>query len=83
MMVGGSRQITVVFATHQGGVPVILRDLLPPDGFSLVSPSFMVGNVYTDLYGLRLTCYRTEMYLQSVGHWLVVFSAINIRPMVS
>ncbi|VDO65333.1 unnamed protein product [Schistosoma margrebowiei] len=47
MVVGGSRQETldpgfVLLGTRQQGVPVILRELVLPDGFDLVSPSFTV-----------------------------------------
>ncbi|VDP33310.1 unnamed protein product, partial [Schistosoma curassoni] len=45
MVVGGSRQETldpgfVLLGTRQQGVPVILRELVLPGGFDLVSPSF-------------------------------------------
>ncbi|VDO57340.1 unnamed protein product [Schistosoma margrebowiei] len=44
MVVGGSQQETldpgfVLFGTRQQGVPVILRELVLPGGFDLVSPS--------------------------------------------
>ncbi|VDO88108.1 unnamed protein product [Schistosoma mattheei] len=44
MVVGGSQQETldpifVLFGTSQQGVPVILRELVPPDVFSPVSPT--------------------------------------------
>ncbi|VDO86391.1 unnamed protein product [Schistosoma margrebowiei] len=47
MVVGGSRQETlgpgfVLLGTRQQGVPVILRELVLPGGFDLVSPSFTV-----------------------------------------
>ncbi|VDO53799.1 unnamed protein product [Schistosoma margrebowiei] len=47
MVVGGSQQETldpgfVLFGTRQQGVPVILRELVLPGGFDLVSPSFTV-----------------------------------------
>ncbi|VDO67643.1 unnamed protein product [Schistosoma margrebowiei] len=55
MEVGDSRQETlnprvVLLGTRQQGVPVILRDLVLPSGFDLVSPSFtelseLSGNV--------------------------------------
>ncbi|VDP26464.1 unnamed protein product [Schistosoma mattheei] len=46
MVVGGSRQETldlgfVLLDTRQQGVPVILRELVLPGGFDLVSPSFI------------------------------------------
>ncbi|VDP36067.1 unnamed protein product [Schistosoma margrebowiei] len=39
----------VLFGTHQQGVPVILRELVLPSGFGLVSPSFTVRDVTTEL----------------------------------
>ncbi|VDP45362.1 unnamed protein product [Schistosoma margrebowiei] len=38
----------VLFGTRQQGVPVILRELVLPGGFDLVSPSFTVRDVTTD-----------------------------------
>ncbi|VDP47698.1 unnamed protein product [Schistosoma curassoni] len=65
MVVGGSRQETlnpnfVPLGTHQQGVPVILRELLLPDGFHSVSPSLTVRDVTTELSGSRPTSCRTE-----------------------
>ncbi|VDP45270.1 unnamed protein product [Schistosoma mattheei] len=45
MVVGGSQQETldpgfVILGTRQQGVPVILRELVLPEGFDPVSPSF-------------------------------------------
>ncbi|VDP24425.1 unnamed protein product [Schistosoma mattheei] len=40
---------------HQQGVPVIMRELMFPDGFTLVSPSFTVRDVTIELAGLRLS----------------------------
>ncbi|VDP33387.1 unnamed protein product [Schistosoma mattheei] len=45
MVLGGSRQETldlgfVLLGTRQRGVPVILSELVVPDGFDLMSPSF-------------------------------------------
>ncbi|VDP46091.1 unnamed protein product, partial [Schistosoma curassoni] len=53
-MVGGSRQETLgtgfkLLGTRQQGVPVILRELVLPDGFYPVSPSFTVRYVTTEL----------------------------------
>ncbi|VDO77767.1 unnamed protein product [Schistosoma margrebowiei] len=50
----GSRQDTldpgfVILGTHQKGVPVILGELVLPGGFDLVSPSFTVRDVNTEL----------------------------------
>ncbi|VDP50629.1 unnamed protein product [Schistosoma curassoni] len=65
MVVGDSQQETldpgfVILATRQQGVPVILRKLVLPGGFDLVSPSFTVRDVTTEPSEPRLTC-RTEM----------------------
>ncbi|VDP27502.1 unnamed protein product [Schistosoma mattheei] len=66
MVVGGSRQETldpglVLFGTRQQGVPVILRELVLPGGSDLVSPSFTIRVVTTELSKPRLTSCRTEM----------------------
>ncbi|VDO92185.1 unnamed protein product [Schistosoma curassoni] len=66
-MVGGSRQQEtldsgfLLFGTRQQGVPVILRDLVLPDGFDFVSPSFTTRVVITELSEQRPTSCRTEM----------------------
>ncbi|VDP16672.1 unnamed protein product [Schistosoma margrebowiei] len=54
MVVGGTQQETldpgfVLFGTRQQGVSVILRELVLPGGFDLVSPSFTVRDVTTEL----------------------------------
>ncbi|VDP77070.1 unnamed protein product [Schistosoma mattheei] len=56
MAVGGSRQETldpgfVLFGTRQQGVPLILRELVLPDGFNPVSPSFTARDVTTEPSG--------------------------------
>ncbi|VDP25530.1 unnamed protein product [Schistosoma mattheei] len=66
MVVGGSRQQTldagfVLLGTRQKGVPVILRELVLHGGFDLVSPSFTVIDVTTELSEPRPTSFRTEM----------------------
>ncbi|VDP19472.1 unnamed protein product [Schistosoma margrebowiei] len=66
MVVRGSRQETldpgfVLLGTLQLGVLVVLRELVLHGGFDLVSPSFTVRDVTTELSGLRLTSCRTEM----------------------
>ncbi|VDP54043.1 unnamed protein product [Schistosoma mattheei] len=66
MVVGGSRQETldpalVLLGTRQQGVPAILRKLVLPGGFGLVSPSFTVGDVTTELSEPRPTSCRTEI----------------------
>ncbi|VDP32140.1 unnamed protein product [Schistosoma margrebowiei] len=50
-----------LLGTRQQGVPVILRELVLPGGFDLVSPSFTVRDVTTDLSDPRSTSCRTEM----------------------
>ncbi|VDO52581.1 unnamed protein product [Schistosoma margrebowiei] len=54
MVVVGSQQETldpgfVLLDTRRQGVPVILRELMFPDGFDPVSPSFTVRDVTTRL----------------------------------
>ncbi|VDP54094.1 unnamed protein product [Schistosoma curassoni] len=66
MVIGGSRQETldpgfVLLGTRQQGVPVILRELVLPVGSDLMSLSFTVRDVTTELSGPRLTSCRTEM----------------------
>ncbi|VDP44839.1 unnamed protein product [Schistosoma margrebowiei] len=56
MAVEGSRQGIlnpgfVLLGTRQQGVPVILRELVPPGRFDPVSPSFTVKDVTTELSG--------------------------------
>ncbi|VDO52554.1 unnamed protein product [Schistosoma margrebowiei] len=57
MVVGGSRhgtldQSLVLLDTRQQGMPVILSELVLPDGFRPVSLSFTVRDVTTELSGL-------------------------------
>ncbi|VDP38582.1 unnamed protein product [Schistosoma margrebowiei] len=66
MVVEGSQQETldlgfVLLDTRQQGVPVILRELVLPGGFGLVSSSFTVRDVTTELSKPRLSSCRTEM----------------------
>ncbi|VDP20844.1 unnamed protein product [Schistosoma margrebowiei] len=66
MVVGGSRQETlnwgfVLLGTRQKGVPVILRELVLPDGFDPVSPSFTVRDINNELSRSRSTSCGTEM----------------------
>ncbi|VDO68397.1 unnamed protein product [Schistosoma mattheei] len=66
MMVGRNRQDTldssfVLLGTRQQGVPVVLRELVLPDGFDPVSPSFTVEDVTTELSGPGPTSCRTDM----------------------
>ncbi|VDP62132.1 unnamed protein product [Schistosoma curassoni] len=60
MVVGGSQQETldpgfVLLGNRQQGLPVILRELVLPDGFDPVSPSFTIRDVTTELSGPRPT----------------------------
>ncbi|VDP77116.1 unnamed protein product [Schistosoma mattheei] len=60
MVVGGSQKETldlgfVLLGTRQKDLPVILRELMLPDGFDFVSPSFTIREVITELYGPQLT----------------------------
>ncbi|VDP28584.1 unnamed protein product [Schistosoma curassoni] len=41
----------VLLGTHQQGVLVILRELVLPDGFVPVSPSFTIRDITTELSG--------------------------------
>ncbi|VDP76026.1 unnamed protein product [Schistosoma mattheei] len=66
MVIGCSQQETldpsfVLLGTRQQVVPVILRELVLPDGFDPVSPSFTVRDVTIGLSGQRSTSCRTEM----------------------
>ncbi|VDO57223.1 unnamed protein product [Schistosoma margrebowiei] len=54
MVVGGSQQAILdldfeLLGTRQQGVPVVLRELMLPDGFDPVSPNFTVRHVTTEL----------------------------------
>ncbi|VDP34088.1 unnamed protein product [Schistosoma curassoni] len=54
MVVGRSHQETlnlgfVLFGTRQQDVPVILRELVLPDGSDPMSPSFTVRDITTEL----------------------------------
>ncbi|VDO50723.1 unnamed protein product [Schistosoma margrebowiei] len=56
VVVRGDQQKTldpgfVLSGTRQHGVTVILRELLLPDGFDPVSPSFTVTDVTAGLFG--------------------------------
>ncbi|VDP19578.1 unnamed protein product [Schistosoma margrebowiei] len=66
MVVGGSQQETlksgfVLLGTRQQGVPVILKKPVLPGGFDLMSLSFTVRDVITELSELRPTSCSTEM----------------------
>ncbi|VDO68323.1 unnamed protein product [Schistosoma curassoni] len=60
MVIGRSQRETldpgfVLLGTRQQGVRVILRELVLPDGFDPVSPSFTGRDVTTELSGPRPT----------------------------
>ncbi|VDO59378.1 unnamed protein product [Schistosoma margrebowiei] len=66
MVVGDSQQETlnpsfVLLGTRQQGVSVIYRELVLPGGFYLMSPSFTVRDVTTELSGPRPTDYRCTL----------------------
>ncbi|VDO64406.1 unnamed protein product [Schistosoma margrebowiei] len=66
MVVGGSRQETLnlgfmLLGTRQQDVPVILREMVLPGRFDLISPSFTIRDVTTELSEPRPTSCRTEM----------------------
>ncbi|VDP21128.1 unnamed protein product [Schistosoma margrebowiei] len=72
MVVGGSQQETlnpgfVLFGTLQQGVPVLLRVLVLPDGFNLVSPGFTVRDVNTRLSRSRPTSCSNIFYTRNVS----------------
>ncbi|VDP41078.1 unnamed protein product [Schistosoma curassoni] len=69
MVVGSSQQETldpgfVLLGTHQQGILVILRELMLPGGFDLVSPSFTVRDVTIELSGPRpgTPCFIIDNY---------------------
>ncbi|VDP22334.1 unnamed protein product [Schistosoma margrebowiei] len=67
MVVGGSRQETLdpgfmLLGTRQQGVPVILRELVLPGGFDLVSPSFTISELIFTQEGLELSTDRFKRH---------------------
>ncbi|VDP06826.1 unnamed protein product [Schistosoma curassoni] len=57
---------------HQHNVPVILKELMLPEGFNPVPPSFAIRDDTTELFVLLLTSCMTEMYLQFINNWAVI-----------
>ncbi|VDP29281.1 unnamed protein product [Schistosoma mattheei] len=53
--------VFVLFGTRRQSVHIILRELVVPDGFDPVSPSFTVRDVTTRLFRPRPTSCRTDM----------------------
>ncbi|VDP26001.1 unnamed protein product [Schistosoma curassoni] len=73
MVFRGSQQKTldpgfVLLGIRQQGVPVILRELLLPDGSNPMLPSFTVRDVINGLSRVRPTSCMTEMYSQLINH---------------
>ncbi|VDP66700.1 unnamed protein product [Schistosoma curassoni] len=58
----------VLLGTRQQDVPVILKELVPPGGFDLVSSSFTVGEITTEL-SEPINCDYISV-LQKVGRGL-------------
>ncbi|VDP24264.1 unnamed protein product [Schistosoma margrebowiei] len=72
MVVGGSQQETldpgfVLLSTRQQGVPVILRELVLPGGFDLVSTNITVRDVTTELTEQRATS-RVQGFLSTTSN---------------
>ncbi|VDP18492.1 unnamed protein product [Schistosoma margrebowiei] len=62
----------VLLGTRHQGIPVILRELVLPGGIDLVSSSFTVRDVTTELSEARPTSCKTEMQSQLIYHWMVI-----------
>ncbi|VDP76616.1 unnamed protein product [Schistosoma mattheei] len=82
MVVGGSRQEIldpgfVLLGTRQYGVPVILTELVLPDGFYPKPPSFTVRDVTTKLSWPRPTSCRTET--TSNHHLILIYNARSVE----
>ncbi|VDP41188.1 unnamed protein product [Schistosoma margrebowiei] len=58
----------VLLSTRQQGLPVFLKELVLPDQFDPVSPSFTVRDVTTGLSRPQPTSCRTEMYSQLIDY---------------
>ncbi|VDP45531.1 unnamed protein product [Schistosoma curassoni] len=69
----------MLLGTRQQGVPVILRELVPPDGFDPVSYNFTARDVTTELSGPRPTSCRIEMQSKVIDH-LVVINVMCVNP---
>ncbi|VDO62603.1 unnamed protein product [Schistosoma margrebowiei] len=95
MVVGGSEQETldpgfVLFGTRQQGVPVILRELVLPGGFDLVSPSFTICLLpFSDLwsfndfthckYGVTAETLSKSNFLE-INETYYILSLKNVHP---
>ncbi|VDP51486.1 unnamed protein product [Schistosoma margrebowiei] len=81
MLVGGSRQETLdpclmLLGTRQQGVPVILRELVLPGGFNIVSPSFTFRKFTTELsesHQILLTNYIFHASIIFILHFISYF----------
>ncbi|VDO63461.1 unnamed protein product [Schistosoma margrebowiei] len=67
MVVGDSRQETldpgfVLLGTRQQGVPVILRELMLPDGFDPMSPSFIYNSLKMNLCGSKIAVVKSHAH---------------------
>ncbi|VDP76012.1 unnamed protein product [Schistosoma mattheei] len=61
----------MLLSTRQYGVPVILRELMLPDGFDPVTPSFTIRNVTTELSRPRLINLAYQRLTSRLQSWLV------------
>ncbi|VDP51054.1 unnamed protein product [Schistosoma curassoni] len=68
-----------LLGTRRQGVPVILREMVLPDCFDPLSPSFTVRDVTTELSRPRPTSCRTEIKpLKSVRYQDIIQSLIDV-----
>ncbi|VDP67604.1 unnamed protein product [Schistosoma curassoni] len=81
MVVGGSQQGTldpgfVLLGTRQQGVPVILRELVLPGGFDLVSPSFTFIHHINQYLAVQLQQPSKHVDIQTIisykQRWMVI-----------
>ncbi|VDO87617.1 unnamed protein product [Schistosoma margrebowiei] len=84
MVVGGSRQQTldpgfVLLGTRHQGVPVILRELVLPGGFDLVSPSFTVRDVTTESPSDQSIVITSQSYRRSVVALIALGSTSSLK----
>ncbi|VDP67800.1 unnamed protein product [Schistosoma mattheei] len=61
----------VLLGTRQQGVPVALRELVLPGGFDLVSSSFIVRDVTTELSEPQPTSCREHQFPQDYRYTLL------------
>lgn len=66
---GGQQDLSfVLFVTRRQGVSVILKESMLPVGYDPVSPSFILRDVTSEVFGPRMTSCMTRMYLQLIDH---------------